>query len=118
MASGKHRRKRSSFWVWFPAILTVLWLSIWASIGSEQPQPVFQRPLGAITQPQHIIHPRAFQPPHVKKTVKVLTIASHQTLWSIAYRYCGNGTDYKNIMKANGIKTWRIYPGERIHVIC
>ena len=118
MGSGRHRRRRSWFWAWFPAALIALWLGIWGSLASGTPHAAFQRPLGAISQPQHIIHPRASQPAKSRTAVNELTVTRGETLWDLARKYCGNGNDYKHIMNGNGLKTWLITPGQKIKATC
>lgn len=115
---GTHRKKRSWFWAWFPAVLIVLWLGIWGSLGSSSPKAAFQRPLGITAQPEHVIHPRPFQAPSVGAAAKDLTVGRGDTLWSIARQQCHDGNDYKNIMKANGLKSWTIKPGQKIRIGC
>ena len=38
------------------------------------------------------------------------------TLWGIAEKYLGTGHRYTEIMKANGLETDLIYPGQRLKI--
>src|SRR5712664_4002647 len=113
---GSHRKKRSFFWAWFPAVLGMVWLGIWLSLAAQSPQAAFQRPSGVVTQPEHSKPFRTAQPPTSSTTAKYITVAKGSTLWSIARQYCGNGNDFRKIAAANGIKGWLIKPGKVMKV--
>lgn len=52
--------------------------------------------------------------PHDTITPKEYIVERGDTLWGIAEHYMGNGARYKELMKANNLKTTNIYPGQQL----
>ena len=118
MSKGHHRKQRD----WTLAVLIGAIVLLWGAIGVAKaltgPHPV------ALQQPviiHHFIRPKPVvshpvSPPAPK--VIVHTVSQGDSLWSIAYQYCHDGSDYKKIIQANNLKSLVIQPGEKMRIEC
>lgn len=119
--NGRHRSTSGlPVFIVLGTIVAVLWVLIWAAFAlQEQPQqmaPMQYVPSSAPSVPQ----PRVFPPVKtIPAPVRVYPAAGGDSLWSIARKECGNGTDWKRLARANQIWwPWRVKIGKVITLDC
>lgn len=63
----------------------------------------------------HVFPPVRQQPSAAASTY---TVVAGDTMWSIAYKKCGNGLAWEKLQHENSNNPWRITPGQRLTVDC
>jgi len=67
------------------------------------------------TPAPHVFPPVRQQPSAAASTY---TVVAGDTMWSIAYKKCGNGLAWEKLQHENSNNPWRISPGQKLTIGC
>lgn len=85
-------------------------------IVQGNPAPVISvQPSYNPTPAPHVFPPVRQQPSPAPSTY---TVVAGDTMWSVAYRKCGNGLAWKKLQAANSNDPWWIHPGQKLTISC
>lgn len=121
---GRHRGEPSVRWglpLFFLGVTGTLFAMILTAFvvwnNPEQPvMPAQYHPSSGAVIPKPVVFPPVRQQP--TPAASTYTVVARDTLWSIAYRECGDGRDWQKLQHANGINPWWLHPGQQLKVSC
>ena len=118
--TGRHRGEPKHRWglplFFLGTTGTLFAMIITAFIVMNNPVPaVSVQPSYNPTPAPHVFPPVRQQPSPAASTY---TVVAGDTMWSIAYKKCGNGLAWEKLQHENSNNPWRITPGQVLTVAC
>lgn len=118
--TGRHRGEPKSRWgtaIVIGTIVLVLWAFIWGIFAFQGGSPQATAPMEYSPSSTPPV-PQAL-PSQAPAPVKLYTIVSGDSLWSVARKECGDGNDWKKVAVANKIWwPWVMKKGRVITIAC